>query len=114
MDVGVQVFTECAYEDVVMEDVARRANASRALVYHYFPTKSEFFAAIWKRAHDRLLAEVSLDDARSVRDDVGAALAAFLNLYQTHAPLVAIANRSSIASDPVLRIPISDGMRLLV
>lgn len=113
MDVGVQVFSECAYEDVVMEDVARRANASRALVYHYFPTKSEFFAAIWKRAHDRLLAEVSLDDARSVRDDVAAALAAFLNFYQTHAPLVAIANRSSIASDPVLRIPISDGMRLL-
>jgi AcrR family transcriptional regulator len=113
MDVGVKVFSECAYEDVVMEDVARRANASRALMYHYFPTKSEFFAAIWKRAHDRLLAEVSLGGARSVRDDVAAGLAAFLSFYQGHAPLVAIANRSSIANDPVLRIPISDGMRLL-
>lgn len=113
MDVGAKVFSECAYEDVVMEDVARRASASRALMYHYFPTKSEFFAAIWKRAHDRLLAEVSMDDAGSVRDAVTAALAAHLRFYEAHVPLVAIANRSSIANDPVLRIPISDGMRAL-
>jgi AcrR family transcriptional regulator len=113
MDVGLTVFSECAYDDVVMEDVARRANASRALVYHYFPTKPEFFAAIWKRAHDRLLAEASIDDAPSVRDGVAAALAAHLSFYQAHVPLVAIANRSLIASDPVLRIPISDGMRAL-
>jgi AcrR family transcriptional regulator len=113
MDVGLTVFSECGYDDVVMEDVARRANASRALVYHYFPTKPEFFAAIWKRAHDRLLEEASIDDAPSVRDGVAAALAAHLSFYQAHVPLVAIANRSSIASDPVLRIPISDGMRAL-
>lgn len=113
MDVGAKVFSECAYEDVLMEDVASRANASRALMYHYFPTKSEFFAAIWKRAHDRLLAEASIRDAASVRDGVADVLAAHLSFYQAHVPLVAIANRSSIASDPALRIPISDGMRAL-
>ncbi|MBO0883419.1 MAG: hypothetical protein J2P17_24405 [Mycobacterium sp.] len=48
-----------------------------------------------------------------MRDDVAAALAAFLTFYQARTPLVAIANRSSVANDPVLRIPISDGMRLL-
>lgn len=120
MDVGAKVFSECAYEDVLMEDVARRAGASRALMYHYFPTKSEFFATIWKRAHDRLLAQVSTDlaalstdSARSVRDGAAAALAAHLSFYEAHVPLVAIANRSPIANDPVLRIPISDGMRTL-
>jgi AcrR family transcriptional regulator len=113
MDVGATVFSKCSYEDVVMEDVARRANASRALMYHYFPTKAEFFAAIWKRAHDRLLAEVSFDGAQSVRDGVAVALAAHLSFYQGHVPLVSIANRSSIAADPVLRMPIADGMRSL-
>jgi AcrR family transcriptional regulator len=113
MDVGAAMFSECAYEDVAMEDVAHRANASRALMYHYFPTKPEFFAAIWKRAHDGLLAGVSLDDAPSLRDGVAAALAAHLNFYQAHVPLVVIANRSSIANDPVLRIPMADGMRSL-
>jgi AcrR family transcriptional regulator len=113
MDVGALVFSECAYEDVVMEDVARRANASRALMYHYFPTKPEFFAAIWKRAHDRLLAEAPIDGGRSVREGVAAALEAHLSFYEAHVPLVAIANRSSVADDPILRIPISDGMRAL-
>jgi AcrR family transcriptional regulator len=113
MDVGAAMFSECAYEDVAMEDVARRANASRALMYHYFPTKPEFFAAIWKRAHDGLLAGVSLDDAPSLHDGVAAALATHLNFYQAHVPLVVIANRSSIANDPVLRIPMADGMRSL-
>lgn len=113
MDVGATVFGECGYEDVALEDVARRANVSRALMYHYFPTKAEFFAAIWKRAHDRLRAESFIDDARPVRDGVAAALDAHLSFYQTHAPLVAIANRSAIANDPVLRIPIAEGMRAL-
>jgi AcrR family transcriptional regulator len=113
MDVGATMFGECAYEDVAMEDVARRAHASRALVYHYFPTKREFFAAIWKRAHDRLSAEMSDDDALSVRDEIAGALAAHLSFYEAHIPLVLIANRSSIATDPVLRAPIAEGMRTL-
>jgi AcrR family transcriptional regulator len=113
MDVGATLFGECAYEDVVMEEVARRADASRALMYHYFPTKREFFAAIWKRAHDRLLTEVPMDDVLSVRDGVAAALAAHLSFYETHVPLVLIANRSSISTDPALRLPIAEGMREL-
>ena len=114
MDVGTTIFGECAYDDVAMEDVARRANASRALVYHYFPTKREFFAAIWKRAHDRLSEATGFgDDALSMRDGVAAALAAHLSFYEAHAPLVMVANRSSLAADPILRIPIADGMRSL-
>ncbi len=114
MDIGATIFGECAYDDVAMEDVARRANASRALVYHYFPTKREFFAAIWKRAHDRLSEASAVgDDALSVRDGVAATLSAHLSFYEAHAPLVIVANRSSIAADPILRIPIAEGMRSL-
>jgi AcrR family transcriptional regulator len=113
MDVGATIFGEVAYEDVAMEDVARRANASRALLYHYFPTKREFFAAIWKRAHDRLSEATDGDYALSFRDGVAATLMAHLSFYETHVPLVMVANRSSIAADPILRIPIADGMRSL-
>ncbi len=113
LDAGVALFSETAYEDVAMEDVAHRARASRALMYHYFPTKPEFFAAIWQRAHDRLLTGIATDDGGSLRDVVADALARHLSFYQTHVPLVMIANRSSIATDPALRIPIAEGMRSL-
>ncbi|MDH6244017.1 TetR/AcrR family transcriptional regulator [Mycobacterium sp. OTB74] len=113
MDIGATLFTKRAYEDVTMEDVARQANTSRALVYHYFPSKPEFFAAIWKRAHDRLLSAVNFEGASSVRDSVAIALEAYLSFYEAHVALVVIANRSSIATDPVLRIPIAESMRAL-
>lgn len=113
MDVGARIFAECDYEDVAMADVARRAGASRALMYHYFPTKGDFFGAIWKRAHDRILAEMPLGDVLSVRDSLAAALAAHLSFYHANVALVMIANRSSIASDPVVRAPIAAGMREL-
>jgi AcrR family transcriptional regulator len=111
MDVGATLFGEYGYDDVLMEDVAQQADASRALMYHYFSTKRDFFAAIWKRAHDRLLADMSVEGARSVRDGVAAALVAHLEFYERHVRLVAIANRSSIATDSALRVPIADGMR---
>jgi AcrR family transcriptional regulator len=113
MDIGATLFAERSYEDITMEDVARQANTSRALVYHYFPSKPEFFAAIWKRAHDRLLSDVNFEGASSVRDSVAIALEAYLSFYEAHVPLVVIANRSSIAADPVLRLPIAESMRTL-
>lgn len=113
LDVGAAIFRDTSYEDVVMADVAQRAHASRALIYHYFPTKRDLFAAIWQRAHERLIADTLVVGGRPLRDDVADALERHLSFYQDHAPLVMVANRSSIAHDPALRIPIADGMRLL-
>ncbi len=113
MDAAAIAFSDTAYENVSMEDVAQRANASRALMYHYFPTKRDLFAAIWRRAHDRLSAELVFDDGRPLRDVVADTLARHMSFYQSHVPLVMIANRSSIAADPALRLPIADGLRLL-
>jgi AcrR family transcriptional regulator len=113
LDAGAELFAERPYDEIAMEDFARHARVSRALIYHYFPTKGEFFAAIWKRAHDRLLSRVALAPAETVRDGVSAALAAHLDFYQTHVPLVFIANRSAIAADPAVRGPVAADMTAL-
>lgn len=113
MDVGATLFAQQSYPDVAMEEVARQAGASRALLYHYFPTKTELFAAIWQRAHHRLLEEIPMDDVLSVRDVLAVALDAHLKFYEANVALVMIANRSPIATDPVVRVPIAEGMRTL-
>lgn len=113
MDVGASLFAEQPYPDVAMEDVARQAGASRALLYHYFPTKTELFAAIWQRAHHRLVDEMPMADVLSVRDVLAVALDAHLKFYEANVALVMIANRSPIATDPVIRVPIAEGMRAL-
>lgn len=113
MDAGAQLFGERAYDEIAMEDIAARATASRALMYHYFPTKGDFFAAIWKRAHDRLLAELRIDPGEPVRTAVYRALAAHLDFYQAHTPLVLIANRSALAADPAVRGPVNADLETL-
>ena len=107
MDAGAQLFGERAYDEIAMEDIAARAAASRALMYHYFPTTGDFFAAIWTRAHDRLLAELRIDPGEPVRAAVYRALVAHLDFYRDHTPLVLIANRSALAADPAVRGPVN-------
>ncbi|MDI9916529.1 TetR/AcrR family transcriptional regulator [Rhodococcus sp. IEGM 1379] len=46
LDIGTQLFADRSYEDVWIEEVAEIAGVSRGLMYHYFPTKRDFFAAI--------------------------------------------------------------------
>ncbi|GAA5050040.1 TetR/AcrR family transcriptional regulator [Nocardia callitridis] len=113
LDTGEQLFGEHPFDEVAMEDIAARAHVSRALMYHYFPTKGEFFAAIWKRAHDRLMGTVRMVATESVRAAVATGLGAHLDFYRAHAALVFIANRSTIATDPAVRGPIAEDMTAL-
>ena len=45
---GAEVFGQRPYDDVRIDEIAERAGVSRALMYHYFPDKRAFFAAVVK------------------------------------------------------------------
>ena len=96
-----------------MEDIAAYAGVTRALLYHYFSSKAEFFGAIWARAHERLRDSGSTAAPTTVRDQVAHALAAYLDFYAEHLPLVVVANRSSISRDPAVRRPIDRNFAIM-
>jgi AcrR family transcriptional regulator len=79
----------------------------------YFPSKKELFGAIWKRAHDELLKSAMFDDSDPLMDKVRRVLTAHFEFYEQNAPLVFLANRSSIALDPVVRAPITDDLETM-
>lgn len=54
VDAAEAVFTRLGYEPTKMEDVARQARVSRALVYLYFRSKEELYFAICVRALRKL------------------------------------------------------------
>ena len=55
LTLGAEVFGKVPYDDVRIDEIAERAGVSRALMYHYFPDKRAFFAAVVKEQADRLI-----------------------------------------------------------
>jgi len=51
---GSEVFGKRPYDEVRIDEIAERAGVSRALMYHYFPDKRAFFAAVVQDEADRL------------------------------------------------------------
>ena len=46
LDLGARLFTERAYDELSMAAIAREAGVSKALLFHYFPSKSDYFTAV--------------------------------------------------------------------
>jgi AcrR family transcriptional regulator len=113
LDMGAEMFTDRPYEDVLMEDVAGRAGVSRGLMYHYFPSKREFFAAIFKRDSDRLLAASEVDLGLPLSVQVLAGLDAHLDYFAAHKQNIMTANRGALAGDPTVQAIISDQLATL-
>ncbi|MEZ5151452.1 TetR/AcrR family transcriptional regulator [Rhodococcus zopfii] len=103
LDIGARLFSEHAYEDVRIEEVAELAGVSRGLMYHYFPTKRDFMAAVVQRESDRLLSVTEPDPALSVHDRIAAGLDAYLDYIESHAPGVLAINRGAGSADASIR-----------
>ncbi|WP_068155425.1 TetR/AcrR family transcriptional regulator [Rhodococcus phenolicus] len=103
LDIGARLFSQHAYEDVRIEEVAELAGVSRGLMYHYFPTKRDFLAAVVQRESDRLLAVTEPDPALSVHDRIAAGLDAYLDYIESHAQGVLAVNRGAGSADASIR-----------
>ena len=45
LELGADLFTRFAYDELSMAQIAREAGISKALLYHYFPSKEAYFLA---------------------------------------------------------------------
>jgi AcrR family transcriptional regulator len=84
LELGARVFTEHAYGDVSMADIAREGKVSKPLLYHYFPSKQAFFAATLAGAAEELTALTALDPALAPAEQLIASLDAFLVWIEGH------------------------------
>ena len=53
IEAGSRLFAEHAFEEISMREIASSAGISKALLYHYFPSKTELFkAAVQQQAQE--------------------------------------------------------------
>ena len=101
---GAEVFGKRPYDDVRIDEIAERAGVSRALMYHYFPDKRAFFAAVVKEQADRLIeaTEHLPLPGQTLFEEVRTGVLAYME-YQRQYPHSAWAAYVGIGrSDPVL------------
>ncbi|WP_434042046.1 MULTISPECIES: TetR/AcrR family transcriptional regulator [Sorangium] len=96
---GLELFSQRAYDDVAIDEVAQAAGISKGLLYHYFPTKREFYIAVLREAA-RELVERSLDvDDVPVPERLRTGLDAYLAYVERQGISYAAVFRGGIGSD---------------
>ncbi|UFQ19758.1 MULTISPECIES: TetR/AcrR family transcriptional regulator [Streptomyces] len=110
LSVGARLFALKPYDDVWIERVAEIAGVSRGLLYHYFPTKRDFFAAVVQRESERMLRLTAAVPGLPVREQITAGLDAFLGYVESHAQGFRAFHRAEAAGDPLVREVYGEGL----
>ncbi|MFJ9422319.1 TetR/AcrR family transcriptional regulator [Streptomyces sp. NPDC101249] len=101
--VGARLFSDSPYDEVWIEQVAEIAGVSRGLLYHYFPTKRDFFAAVVERESERMLRMTEAVPGVPARDQIAAGLDTYLEYVQAHAHGFRAFHRADAAGDQAVR-----------
>jgi AcrR family transcriptional regulator len=78
LELGADLFARHSFAELSMARIAREAGISKALLYHYFPTKRDFFLATLLEAAEEVRRRTEPDPALSPGKALAGSLDAFL------------------------------------
>jgi len=78
LELGAQLFARHSYAELSMADIAREAGISKALLYHYFPSKQELFVATLQEAAEEVRERTEPDPSLPPAEALANSLDAFL------------------------------------
>jgi len=107
--VGMELFSTRAYDDIWVGEIADRAGVSRGLLYHYFPTKRDFYVAVTRAAAAEAGELTAPDPSLSVPGALRAGIEAFVGYAEQHSQGFLTAYRGSLAGDPEVREIVEQG-----
>ena len=97
---GVEMFSERPFDDVSIDDIAAAAGISKGLLYHYFPSKRDFYVAVVRHSAEEMQAVTESDPALPPIARLADGLDRYLEYVATHARGFATVLRAGIGSDP--------------
>ena len=110
LEVGRQVFLARPYDELSMDDLAVLGGVSKGLLYHYFPTKRDFYMAVLNSAVDEMIEIVRPEGDLPPAEQLRVALDGYLRYVDEHAVSYTAVLRGGIGGDPGV-VAIADRFR---
>lgn len=110
VSLGLELLGRTPPDQVSIEAIARAAGISKGLLYHYFPTKSDFVVAVLRQSRAELERRMAPDFSvqLTVVERLDAGIDAFLGYVEEHAAgFLAIAHARG-GEDPAIRAVLAD------
>jgi AcrR family transcriptional regulator len=85
LELGADLFTRYAFDEISMAQIAREAGISKALLYHYFPSKQDYFVATLATGAEELRRRVEPDPDLPAAEALTAAVDAYLGWIDENA-----------------------------
>jgi AcrR family transcriptional regulator len=106
-----RAFSEQAYDEVSIDDLAREAKISKGLLYHYFPTKRDLYVAgLTEIANDLVAAITQVPEDAPPLERVRLGLDAYLAHVMAQSRAFVSLMRGGIGSDPQIALVV-EGVR---
>jgi AcrR family transcriptional regulator len=105
---GGEMFSERPFDDVSIDDIAAAAGISKGLLYHYFPSKRDFYVAVVRHSADEMQVVTETDPDLPPLERLSAGLDCYLEYVETHARGYATVLRAGIGSDPEVAAIVED------
>jgi AcrR family transcriptional regulator len=84
VELGERLFTSHAYTELSMARIAKEAGISKALLYHYFPSKQAYFEATLRTAAEELRDRTEPDPSLPAAQQLEGSLDVYLGWIEQH------------------------------
>lgn len=99
LELGIALFSTRSYDDISIDEIAAAAGISKGLLYHYFPSKREFYVETVRLAAERMQREVEPDPSLPPTERLRVGLDRYFDFVERHAQAYAALLRSGIGTD---------------
>ena len=100
LTLGLHLFSERAYDEVSIDDIASAAGVSKGLLYHYFGGKRAFYVACVENAAAQLVDRTQTDESLPEPLRARAGLEAYFDYAEERESAYLALMRSGVGNDP--------------
>ncbi len=106
---GAELLGRRPYDEVSLEEIAAAAGVSKSLLYHYFPTKTDYLLASLERGQ-RELAELTAPDPELLpAEQLSASLERFLDFVEQREAAYTAIFRTRGSGEPLIQEALDQG-----